>query len=51
MPPNDVNKTMSQMYLKKTGKVIAKPTFQFKKGDLVRISLTKQPFQRACQEH
>ena len=38
------------MYLKKSRKKISKPTFQFKKGDLVRISFTKQPFQRAYQE-
>ena len=55
MAPNDVNKNneadvWAQMYLKKSGKVIAKPTFQLKKGDLVRISFTKQPFQRAYQE-
>ena len=31
-------------------KLIAEPTFQLKKGDLVRISFTKQPFQRAYQE-
>ena len=40
----------AQMYLKKSSKVISKPTFQFNKGDLVRISFTKQPFQRAYQE-
>ena len=50
MAPNDVNKhneadVWAQMYLKKSGKVFAKPTFHFKKGDLVRISFTKQPFQ------
>jgi hypothetical protein len=38
------------MYLKKTDKKNVKPVFQFKKGDLVRISFTKQPFQRAYQE-
>ena len=38
------------MYLRKSRKVIAEPTFQLKKGDLVRISFTKQPFQRAYQE-
>ena len=40
----------AQMYLKKSGKVIANPTYQFKKGDLVRISFTMQAFQRAYQE-
>ena len=55
MAPNDVNKNneadvWAQMYLKKSGKVIAKPTFQLKKRDLVRISFTKQPFQQAYQE-
>lgn len=55
MAPNDVNKNneadvWAQMYLKKSRKKISKPTFQFKKGDLVRISFTKQPFQRAYQE-
>ena len=55
MAPNDVNKNneadvWAQMYLKKSGKDIAKPTFQFKKGDLVRINFTKQLFQRAYQK-
>ena len=55
MAPNDINKNneadvWAKIYLKKSDKVIAKPTFQFKKGDLVRISFTKQPFQRAYQE-
>ena len=55
MSPNSVNKSneadvWAQMYLNKPGKVITKPTFQFNKGDLVRISFTKQPFQRAYQE-
>ena len=55
MAPNNVNKkneadVWAQMYLKKSSKVISKPTFQFNKGDPVRISFTKQPFQRAYQE-
>ena len=55
MAPDDVNKkneadVWAQMYLKKSRKSIPKPTFQFKNGDLVRISFTKQPFQRAYQE-
>jgi hypothetical protein len=56
LAPNDVNKkneadVWASMYLKKTFiKVNSKPVFQFKKGDLVRISFTKQPFQRAYHE-
>ena len=55
MAPNSVNKNneadvWAKIYLKKSDKVIPKPTFQFKKGDLVRISFTKEPFQRAYQE-
>lgn len=38
------------MYLKRSNKGSGKPVFQFKKDDLVRISFTKQPFQRAYQE-
>ena len=53
--PNDVNKNneadvWAQMYLKKSDKVITKPTFQFNKADLVHISFNKKPFQRAYQE-
>ncbi|XP_052768010.1 uncharacterized protein LOC128230882 [Mya arenaria] len=55
LAPNDVNKSneadvWAKMYLKKSNKPIAKPNFHFKNGDLVRISFTKQPFQRAYQE-
>ena len=55
LSPNDVNKNneadvWAQMYLKKTDRKKTKPKFEFKIGDLVRISFTKQPFQRAYQE-
>jgi hypothetical protein len=55
LAPNDVNKgneanVWARMYLKKSKTRTAKPSFQFKVGDLVRISFTKQPFQRAYQE-
>ncbi|MCG8031750.1 MAG: hypothetical protein JAZ03_06205 [Candidatus Thiodiazotropha taylori] len=55
MAPNDVNRNneadvWAEMYLKKSDRRIGKPIFQFKTGDLVRISFTKQPFQRAYQE-
>ena len=40
----------ANVFLKKTDKVITKPTFQFNKGNLVRISYNKKPFQRAYQE-
>ncbi|XP_053380052.1 uncharacterized protein LOC128548709 [Mercenaria mercenaria] len=55
LAPNDITKgneadVWAQMYLKKSNKRISKPVFQFKVGDLVRISFSKQPFQRAYQE-
>jgi len=55
LAPKDVNKSnesdvWARMYLKKTKKKNSKPKFQFKKGDLVRISIAKKPFQRAYQE-
>lgn len=55
LAPDEVNENneadvWAKMYLKKSQKPIAKPVFHFKLNDLVRISITRQPFQRAYQE-
>lgn len=55
LSPNEINKNNEAdvwafMYLKKRPKTKSKPTFFLKLGDLVRISLSKQPFRRAYQE-
>ena len=53
--PDQVNKTneadvWAGIYLSKSKKTTPKPIFKFKKGDLVRVSFTRKPFQRAYQE-
>ncbi|XP_052761971.1 uncharacterized protein LOC128204608 [Mya arenaria] len=56
LAPNEVNKdneadVWARMYLKKSPKrQPTKAMILFRKGDLVRISFTKKPFQRAYQE-
>ena len=55
LAPNQVNKdneadVWAFIYLKKRPRVKSKPRFQFKLGDLVRISFTKALFRRAYQE-
>lgn len=55
LTPNQVNKdneadVWAFVYLKKRPRVKTKPVYQYKVGDLVRISFTKAPFRRAYQE-
>jgi len=55
LSPNDIDKNneadvWAQTYLKKSNNKIGKPIFRLKKGDLVRISFDRKPFQRAYQE-
>ena len=55
LAPNDVNKEneagiWADLYLKNHRRTKVKPTFKFKLGYLVRISVLKQPFRRAYQE-
>lgn len=55
IPPKEVNKqneadVFTYMYRRHPRKIQRKVPFQFKKGDLVRISHFKHPFQRSYQE-
>lgn len=55
IPPKEVNKqseadVFTYLYLRHPRKIQRKVPFQFKKGDLVRISHLKHPFRRSYQE-
>ena len=56
LAPNDVNKEneadiWADLYLKKHRWTKVKPTFKFKLGDLVRISVLKQPFEELIKNN